>query len=32
MAGRWAADFLVTGNIKAALPNVLGARRKRPKN
>ncbi|MDR2819102.1 MAG: phosphodiester glycosidase family protein [Desulfovibrio sp.] len=32
MAGRWAADFLVTGNIKAALPNVLGARRKQQKN
>lgn len=28
LAGRSAADFLVTGNIKAMLPNVLGARRK----
>ncbi len=28
MAGRWPADFLVTGNLKAALPNVLGAHRK----
>ncbi|WP_241160182.1 phosphodiester glycosidase family protein [Desulfovibrio sp. ZJ369] len=28
LAGRSAADFLVTGNIKALLPNVLGVRRK----
>lgn len=28
LAGRSAADFLVTGNIKAVLPNVLGVRRK----
>lgn len=30
LAGRSAADFLVTGNIKAMLPNVLGVRRKQP--
>lgn len=28
LAGRHAVSFLVTGNLKATLPNVLGARRK----
>lgn len=32
LAGRSAADFLVTGNLKALLPNVLGVRRKAQSN